>query len=180
MKKLSEINIFIDKDISISFKETNDIIIVTINGILDTYNSSAFSKNILELKDTMYKKIILNISGLTYVSSTGIGSFIQIKKEFSNLQLPISIVICGIIKKVKDIFDLLGFSSFFTIFENLEDAILFYKNSEKSIPATIPVFVPKIDLPIKTIICSFCKKRLISKKSGKFRCPNCKSIIIVD
>ncbi len=85
-----------------------------ISGQLETSNSPGFLDTVKdELERQGVKKMVMELSGLTYVSSTGIGSFttllIECKKK------GVALVLKNMSEKVKSVFDLLGFTSFFEL-----------------------------------------------------------------
>jgi len=154
------------KNCKIILENIDDILSIKIIGQLDTYNSIPFQHKMnLILKDK-FKKIIFNFSELNYVSSTGIGAFIQILKDSDKNDK--KIVLAEIQTKVFEIFKLLGFNSFFKIFDDQQTAFKYFKEfTETSI-------FPKI------LKCITCDSKLRAMKSGKFRCTKCKSILIID
>lgn len=86
-----------------------------LNGYLDTMNANDITTYFTDTLSTQkgIKKLILDLSGLTYASSSGIGSFTSLlmncKKQNIELEL------CCVHPKIKDVIDLLGFTAFFTI-----------------------------------------------------------------
>ncbi|MBA7530816.1 hypothetical protein ES705_23027 [subsurface metagenome] len=73
--------------------------------------------------------------------------------------------------KVYEVFQLLGFSQFFNIRENLEESVAFFADKggqEKAGP------FPKI------FKCPICSKKLKAVKAGRFRCSECKTILAID
>lgn len=144
-------------------------ILVSLNGYIDTYNSVFFQKQVGKIISAGYVRLIFACSNLSYVSSTGIGSF----TSFLKLVKPRSgdIVLMNIQPKVYEVFQLLGFSQFFHIKENLSDSIKFF--SEGDTEPVVTVF-PKV------FNCPVCNRKLKASKSGRFRCSDCKSIIAID
>ncbi|MFP4268193.1 MAG: STAS domain-containing protein [Spirochaetaceae bacterium] len=96
-------------------------ICISMQGELDNENSPELKDLLAHIFDEseLPSKIILECSGLTYVSSTGIGAIVfflmECKKQ--NVQL----FLAGVPVKVKDIFSLLGFDSYFTFIESPKD-----------------------------------------------------------
>lgn len=76
-------------------------------------------------------------------------------------------VLCGIRHNIYEIFQLLGFGSFFRIFDTIDTAMLHFTEGAS------PIF-PKI------LNCPVCSHKLKATKSGRFRCSTCKSIIVID
>lgn len=146
-------------------------LIIYLNGYIDTYNSNFFQKRIAKVVEAGYVNLIFNCAALNYVSSTGIGSF----TSFLKMVKPKGgdIVLLEIQPKVYEVFQLLGFSQFFNIKDDAEDALNFFGRDTSSSNPTSEVF-PKI------FACPVCSKKLKATKSGRFRCSECKTILAID
>jgi anti-sigma B factor antagonist len=110
-------------------KETVQLVL---NGYLDTYNSPEFQSHINELINEGVRHIIFNLSGLSYISSTGIGAFTSFMKSLR--QKKGSMVLFGLQEKVLEVFSLLGFTKFFKIGSDLDEALLLLKGDGGSLP----------------------------------------------
>jgi anti-sigma B factor antagonist len=140
-----------------------------LTGYIDTYNSNFFQKRVGKAIDAGYIRLIFNCGGLNYVSSTGIGSFTAFLKAVKPRGG--DIVLLEIQPKVYEVFQLLGFSQFFNIKDNLDEATAFFKAGDQT--ATASVF-PKI------FSCPICNKKLKAARPGRFRCSECKTILAID
>ena len=70
----------LDDSLKLDLVKVDDYIIeIHCVGYIDTYNSNFFLKK-LTLVTNKYSKIILNFSGINYISSTGIGAITTILK----------------------------------------------------------------------------------------------------
>jgi len=91
----------------------NDQVVVDIKGRLETANSNSFLNYMAEVIDDAATgcELVLSMEDLYYVSSTGIGAFttILVNSKKKNIQLYIK----DMQPKVKSVFELLGFTSFF-------------------------------------------------------------------
>ena len=56
---------------------------VVLEGYIDTYNSSFFQKQLTKLISAGYFNLLFNCEALSYVSSTGLGSFTILLKMVS-------------------------------------------------------------------------------------------------
>jgi anti-anti-sigma factor len=140
-----------------------------LTGYIDTYNSNFFQKRVGKAIDAGFTRLIFNCGGLNYVSSTGIGSFTAFLKAVKPRGG--DIVLLEIQPKVYEVFQLLGFSQFFNIKDNLEEATAFFQAGNQT--ATASVF-PKI------FSCPICNKKLKAARPGRFRCSECKTILAID
>lgn len=163
-----------EKDDSLKIKlekidEAPRCLMMTLTGYIDTYNSNFFQKRVQKVIEGGFVRLIFQCSGLNYVSSTGIGSFTTflktVKPQGGDL------VLLDIQPKVYEVFQLLGFSQFFNIKENLDESISFF-NSDQS--EDKPAVFPKV------VSCPICFKKLKAVKPGRFRCSECKSILAID
>lgn len=145
----------------------DDVVVINMIGDLNTYNSDFFQKRVVVLDKLGIDNYIFNLTSINYVSSTGIGAFTQILNNLKKRIPPAEMVLCSVRPKVYEVFQLLGFSTFFNKFDNVESAIQHFKVDEK------PTF-PAI------LTCLSCGHKLKAMKSGKFRCPRCKTIVVID
>lgn len=91
----------------------SDKINIEVNGRLDTGNSNNFLEYMTKIINTFApgSDLILSLSNLNYISSTGIGVFTVILGN--SKKKDIHLILKDIKPKVKSIIDLLGFTSFF-------------------------------------------------------------------
>ena len=147
----------------------NRCLILVLTGYIDTYNSSFFQKQVQKVIDSGYTQLIFNCSSLSYVSSTGIGSFTSFLKAVKPKGG--DLVLLEIQPKVYEVFQLLGFAQFFTIKGNLDDAIAYFQGGAGSqTPSLFPLIFS----------CPVCARKLKAVKPGRFRCSECKSILGID
>lgn len=146
-----------------------DALVLYLSGYIDTYNSNFFQKRINRAVEAGYHKLIFNCSGLTYVSSTGIGSFTAFLKAVKPRGG--DIVLLEIQPRVYEVFQLLGFSQFFTIRDSLDDAVQYFQKSAAK---------PSAQVFPRTFKCPVCSVRLRAGRSGRFRCSKCRTILAID
>jgi hypothetical protein len=103
------------------------------------------------------------------VSSTGIGSFTAFLKSVKPRGG--DLVLLEIQPKVYEVFQLLGFSQFFNIKDNLEDSINYFRSGSAT---------ESVSLFPKVFACPICSKKLRALKPGRFRCSECKTILAID
>jgi len=163
-----------EKDESLKIKldkitEAPRCLLLSLTGYIDTYNSNFFQKRIQKAIESGFVRLIFQCGSLNYVSSTGIGSFTAflktVKPQGGDL------VLLDIQPKVYEVFQLLGFSQFFNIKENLPDSIQVFNSDQ---PEVKPSIFPKV------VACPICYKKLKAVKPGRFRCSECKSILAID
>ena len=147
--------------------DVEDGLVLELNGFIDTYNSNSFQKRVHLAIEKGFIRLIFICGGLNNVSSTGIGSFATflkaVKPQGGDL------VLVELPPKVYEVLELLDFSQFFIIKDNLEDAIHYFRGKAIEQQGAEVIFP-----------CPVCSKKLKSLKPGRFRCPECKTILTVN
>jgi anti-anti-sigma factor len=149
-----------------------------LTGYLDTYNSPEFQMHVNQLIDSGINRIIFNCNGLNYISSTGIGAFTAFLKNLK--QKKGDMVLFGLQNKVIDVFQLLGFTKFFKIAEDLDLALGMLEGTGAGAPAGGLAEAEAVPLFPLIFECPHCAKKLKASKPGKYRCSGCRGIIKVD
>jgi len=103
--------------------KTNDTraVVAAVKGRVDTVTAPEFEKKISEIMDGENMPLVLDCSGLEYISSAGLRSILVISKALK----PRGLAVCfsGLRGNVKDVFNISGFGSIFKLFETTEDAL---------------------------------------------------------
>jgi anti-sigma B factor antagonist len=141
-------------------------LVIYATGYIDTYNSEFFRKHIEKAVAAGYVRIVFEMSGVNYLSSAGIGAFTYLQRMAKPRNG--DMVLNHVQPKVYEIFHLLGFSQFFTFKQSLDESIAYLSAHLES-----PVF-PKL------ITCPICRKKLKASRAGRFRCIECKTVIVID
>lgn len=87
--------------------------VICLSGQLDTLSSPDFEKEIVKILEGDAKKVILDGSELTYISSAGLRLLLILQKKMS--QKGGTFVLKNIQSSIMEIFKITGFTSFLTI-----------------------------------------------------------------
>lgn len=99
----------------------NGIVMLTVQGFLDAHTFEELEKTINELFENNTYRLVVDLSGLDYISSAGAGVFIgAIGTAQDNNG---DIVLVKPSSNVKEVFDLLGLSQIFTFKETPDEAV---------------------------------------------------------
>ena len=161
-----------DESLKIKVQKVPDIegcLVLFLTGYIDTYNSNYFQKRVNKAIEAGFVRLVFHCGGLNYVSSTGIGSFTAFLKSVKPRGG--DLVLLEIQPKVYEVFQLLGFSQFFNIKDNLDDSVDFFRQGNH---VERPNVFPKI------FPCPICSKKLKAVRPGRFRCSECKTILAID
>lgn len=106
--------------VKIETKPESNFQLIEVEGEIDA-SSSIELDNALKEASEKYKIILINLEGLDYISSAGLGVFISYLEELKKQE--IQLVIFGLQEKVKEVFAILGLQHLMNIEENKEEAI---------------------------------------------------------
>lgn len=107
--------------VDIKTDNSEGIHFIHVNGEIDAGSSIYLDNALKEAVENGEKKIVVDLSGLDYISSAGLGVFISHLDEFDGQKIRLTIF--GINETVKQVFDILGLEKLLTIVENKEAAI---------------------------------------------------------
>jgi anti-sigma B factor antagonist len=105
--------------VDLAERKSGDVNILIIGGRLDAYNAAEAEKKLDALIQAGNVKIVLNLEGLEYISSSGLRVFLAQLKKVRKQQGDIKL--CCMKPNIKEVFDIAGFTQLFNITEN-EDA----------------------------------------------------------
>jgi anti-sigma B factor antagonist len=139
-------------------------LVLYLDGYIDMYNVNSVRSRIEKVLEKGFTKQIFDARQLNYISSAGVGYLVQLMKtlKLNNGNL----VFLNIQPKVYEVLQLLGFVQYFEIREGLNEAIDFFSIEPRAWPFTFR--------------CPTCDRKLKASKTGRFRCFECKTIIVIN
>lgn len=98
-----------------------DLAIVLLKGRLDVYYSSEIENELEQLIQGGKKNLILNLSGIEYLSSSGLRIFIAVSRKLKEINGQLKLVKLN--ETAKKIFKIVELIDMFDIYETEEEAI---------------------------------------------------------
>jgi anti-sigma B factor antagonist len=98
-----------------------DAVILALSGKLDATTAKTFEDRILGVINSGTQRLVVDLSQLDYVSSSGLRVFIIAAKRLQTVDG--KIVLCSMKDHVRQVFDLAGFSSMLSIYGSRDEAI---------------------------------------------------------
>jgi anti-sigma B factor antagonist len=98
-----------------------DAVILALSGKLDATTAKTFEDRILGVISGGTQRLVVDLSQLDYVSSSGLRVFIIAAKRLQTVDG--KIVLCSMKDHVRQVFDLAGFSSMLSIYGSRDEAI---------------------------------------------------------
>ena len=101
--------------------QQNDIAILSLQGRLDTKTSSSLETTLVDLVEKSQKKLLLDLSALEFISSSGLRVLLMIAKRVKGMDG--KMVLTSLKSNVQNVFEMAGFTMLFTILPSNEKAI---------------------------------------------------------
>ncbi|MFH1755330.1 MAG: STAS domain-containing protein [Candidatus Latescibacterota bacterium] len=114
----------------ISGKGKEDIAILQVSGYLDTTTAGELENALYGLLKRGQYKIVIDLSGITYISSAGWGIFIGEIKDIRNHGGDLKLA--GMIGDVHEVFQLLEFQSILESYPDTESAVAAFNQVSKA------------------------------------------------
>ncbi len=111
-------------------RDVDDISILNLQGFLDAHTAPDFEAELQKLINEKRYNIVVNLDGLQYISSAGLGVFMGVIEDVRNNGGDLKI--CCASPKVFKVFDLLGFPSLYEFFSAEEQAFEKFKSFKKT------------------------------------------------
>ena len=106
---------------TITAENLNEYIIISLEGRVDTNNYNDFETRMQEIIPTGAEKIILDCSGLHYMSSSGLRVFVMMQKKITLMKGVLKL--CNLQEVIQEIFDISGLSMIFSIYPDRNAAL---------------------------------------------------------
>ena len=115
--------------ITLTTTREGDLSIVHIGGFVDAHTAGRFEAALQAEIDAGRYRLIVDCSRLTYISSAGLGVFMGFVEE--TREHGGDIKVCGLIPKVRQVFDMLGFGAVFDLVEDVPAAARRFASARK-------------------------------------------------
>jgi anti-sigma B factor antagonist len=107
---------------NITRKTEKDVLIIFVEGAVDSHTSDELKNNLLKLISEDNKFFAVDFSGVTHITSAGLGSLVVVTKMVMLRRGYIAL--CALNDLVKKVFAIVKFESYIKIFETREEAIV--------------------------------------------------------
>ncbi len=101
-------------------KHHEDVVVIVVEGELTFEQSPTFHKRLVEVAEGSAKHLVVDLSDLSYIDSSGVGTLVEIWRRLKTRQIAFSLV--GLQSTVRSVFEITKLDGVFRIFETLEEA----------------------------------------------------------
>jgi len=105
----------------VNIRKEEKALVVSVTGRMDAVSAPDFDTQVEERVDKGETSLVLDLSGLDYISSAGLRSMLTLAKKLKAKEGVL--VLCGLQDVVNEVFEVSGFSTIFEIFGSLEEAM---------------------------------------------------------
>ncbi|MDD4127583.1 MAG: STAS domain-containing protein [Methanomicrobium sp.] len=105
---------------NINYSDKDSISIIHISGRIDGNNSSEVEEELNSVLETGKKKILIDLSGVDYISSSGLRVFLSTRKRVKSFNA--RMILSGLKPFVMSVFTISGFTNLFEIYEDCDTA----------------------------------------------------------
>jgi anti-anti-sigma factor len=144
--------------------------VVAANGSVDSGTVKTFVEGLGEVVEPG-GRTVLNMSGLTYINSSGMAALI--KQTDAVGQGGGALVLAGVPEEIMSLFDTMGLLATFAVAPDVDAALAKLAGAEDEAPAREPS-AGGGEFPLN-FACDSCMADLVADSPGKYRCPRCQS-----
>jgi anti-anti-sigma factor len=108
--------------LSIQRTQVSDQVVLIVSGRMDAENAVQFEEKCKECIDEGHTSVVADLSGLAYVSSMGLRSFLSEAKTLQSKGGALRL--CCLKGLVKQVFEITGLMQAFSVYESVESAVL--------------------------------------------------------
>src|SRR3989339_1486676 len=145
--------------------------VLKLKGTIDITTHQQFEDTLNELLEQNAKRLIINLSDLKYISSSGTGLLIKYYKKFRENGGDIKL--SHLTPPIWKTLDLIGINSVVEIFDTDKDALVSFKDNERFKETTKQTYPAKFQ-------CPSCKAVLEIPRPAKYRCQYCNTYFSAD
>jgi anti-anti-sigma factor len=98
----------------------DDVMRIAPEGRLDAVTVPAFEAALTEHLDAGRTRLVVDLAGVTYVSSSGLRALLSVRRRARADGG--DVVLCNMLPRVREIFEMVGFVSLFRIFASVQEA----------------------------------------------------------
>ena len=98
----------------------NSFTVIAVQGRIDTITAGDFEAKVLALLDQGMANLVIDCTNMDYISSSGLRVFLIVQKKVAVSRGTLRL--CSLKPSIREVFDISGFSTIFSIFPDQESA----------------------------------------------------------
>lgn len=105
----------------INTQKTSGALVLSPQGEIATHEAPSMQVAVKEAFEARPTKIIIDLSGVTYMATSGVAALVQAAQLSNKTKVPL--VLCGLQDRVRAVFDISRLTGFFKIVPTLAEAV---------------------------------------------------------
>ena len=110
-----------DTAVNVSVESMKRVELVTVSGRIDSSNAAEFEGSLKELTETVRHNLVLNLSGVSYMSSAGLRTLVSTLKDCKKRSGDVRLAAPS--ERVAEVLSLAGLDSLFKVYEDNTAAV---------------------------------------------------------
>jgi anti-anti-sigma factor len=106
---------------NIETRDSGDIRVVVIEGRIDAHTTATLEDQLNKMVDGGAHKLVLDFQNLDFISSAGLRTLLSTAKRVRAAGGDLKV--CALNSNVREVFDITGFSTIFSVTSNADEAI---------------------------------------------------------
>lgn len=106
---------------NITKRMNDDVLIIDLEGNLDTATATEAGDKFQEIIKDEYLKVIVNLEKTDYIASSGLRVFLMLAKELDKINGKAKF--CNLNSVIEQVFEFSGFDSFIDVYKTEEEAL---------------------------------------------------------
>ena len=115
-------------ELTVTSDEKNGAVVLYPDGFINAHTVQAFEKAVQSLVEKQVYHIVINCNGLSYINSSGLGVLMGVIEEIQENKG--FLLLSNMNETVFNIFDTLGFTHLFKVFDTEDEAISAIKDQK--------------------------------------------------
>lgn len=108
------------RSLNITASSHGDVPVVHLVGEIDLQTSPELRTTLLQWVERRPRRLILDLAGVSYVDSSGVGTFVDLKRKLERVGG--RVVLVGLQQRVRSVFEITRLDRFFTLAESIDEA----------------------------------------------------------
>lgn len=107
-------------DLNVERRTEGEQVILTVSGEVDLHSSPELRGELLEALEGRPQRLIIDLSGVTYMDSSGVGTIVEAKRRADKAAS--TLVLTGLQPRVRSVFEITQLDKFFKITDSVDEA----------------------------------------------------------
>ena len=107
-------------ELAIEQRQHNGAAVIALQGEIDLHSSPALRKVLLDHVQQKTPRVLIDMSAVTYVDSSGVGTLVELKRKLDRQRG--AVVLVGVQPRVRSVFEITQLDKFFTMAEKLPES----------------------------------------------------------